>query len=106
MFLTTEKILTYLQVSLLTVYGLIKAGTIPAVWMVRQRQLKKRDLHAWLDSQATGPVAPTLIVTGFSKKFSAIKVLNMSVASCLLKSSCVPEILSAASRPLGGATTR
>src|SRR4029079_16239762 len=50
-FLTTKKVLEYLQVNLRTVYRLIKAGKIPAVLVGRQWRFRKRDIDAWLDSQ-------------------------------------------------------
>jgi excisionase family DNA binding protein len=50
-FLTTEEVLSYLQVNLRTVYRLIKAGKIPAVRVGRQWRFRKRDIDAWLDSQ-------------------------------------------------------
>ncbi|MBM3751295.1 MAG: response regulator [Acidimicrobiia bacterium] len=49
-FLTTEEVLDYLQVSLRTVYRLIKVGKIPAVRVGRQWRFRKRDIDAWLDS--------------------------------------------------------
>ena len=65
-FLTTEKVLEYLQVNLRTVYRLIKAGKIPAVRVGRQWRFRKRDIDGWLDSQrprggraaAAAPAAP------------------------------------------------
>jgi excisionase family DNA binding protein len=60
-FLTTEEVLEYLQVNLLTVYRLIKAGKIPAVRVGRQWRFRKPDIDAWLDSQGTGPVMPTSV---------------------------------------------
>jgi len=53
-FLTTEEVLEYLQVTLRTVYRLIKAGKIPAVRVGRQWRFRKRDIDAWLDSQRPG----------------------------------------------------
>jgi excisionase family DNA binding protein len=50
-FLTTEKVLEYLQVNLRTVYRLIKAGKIPAVRVGRQWRFRKSDIDAWLDNQ-------------------------------------------------------
>src|SRR5262245_28764294 len=50
-FLTTEEVLSYLQVNLRTVYRLIKAGKIPAVRVGRQWRFRKGDIDAWLDSQ-------------------------------------------------------
>ncbi len=50
-FLTTERVLEYLQVNLRTVYRLIKAGKIPAVRVGRQWRFRKRDIDAWLDNQ-------------------------------------------------------
>jgi excisionase family DNA binding protein len=50
-FLTTDEVLSYLQVNLRTVYRLIKAGKIPAVRVGRQWRFRKRDIDAWLDSQ-------------------------------------------------------
>src|SRR4029077_20133564 len=50
-FLTTEEVLEYLQVTLRTVYRLIKAGKIPAVRVGRQWRFRKRDIDSWLDSQ-------------------------------------------------------
>ena len=50
-FLTTEEVLSYLQVNLRTVYRLIKAGKIPAVRVGRQWRFRKRHIDAWLDSQ-------------------------------------------------------
>src|ERR1043166_6027015 len=50
-FLTTEGVLEYLQVTLRTVYRLIKPGKIPAVRVGRQWRFRKRDIDAWLDSQ-------------------------------------------------------
>ena len=52
-FLTTEEVLEYLQVTLRTVYRLIKAGKIPAVRVGRQWRFRKRDIDTWLDSQRT-----------------------------------------------------
>ncbi len=51
-FLTTTEVLEYLQVNLRTVYRLIKAGKLPAVRVGRQWRFRKRDLDAWLESQA------------------------------------------------------
>src|SRR6202795_2812888 len=50
-FLTTEEVLEDLQVTLRTVYRLIKAGKIPAVRVGRQWRFRKRDIDAWLDNQ-------------------------------------------------------
>jgi excisionase family DNA binding protein len=50
-FLTTERVLEYLQVNLRTVYRLIKAGKIPAVRVGRQWRFRKHDIDAWLDNQ-------------------------------------------------------
>ena len=61
-FLTTEEVLEYLQVNLLTVYRPIKAGKIPAVRVGRQWRFRKRDIDAWLDSQRTRsdlPIPPS-----------------------------------------------
>ena len=61
-FLTTEEVLEYLQVNLLTVYRLIKAGKIPAVRVGRQWRFRKRDIDAWLDNQRTRsdlPIPPS-----------------------------------------------
>ena len=54
-FLTTEEVLSYLQVNLRTVYRLIKAGKIPAVRVGRQWRFRKRDIDSWLDSQRAAP---------------------------------------------------
>lgn len=51
-FLTTEEVLDYLQVSVRTVYRLIKAGKIPAVRAGRQWRFRKRDIDAWLGRRA------------------------------------------------------
>ena len=53
-FLTTEEVLSYLQVNLRTVYRLIKAGKIPAVRVGRQWRFRKRDIDAWLETQRPG----------------------------------------------------
>jgi excisionase family DNA binding protein len=50
-FLTTEEVLTYLQVNLRTVYRLIKTKSIPAVRVGRQWRFKKRDIDAWLEGR-------------------------------------------------------
>src|SRR5262245_43045619 len=52
--MTTEEVLSYLQVNLRTVYRLIKAGKIPAVRVGRQWRFRKRDIDAWLDTQRPG----------------------------------------------------
>ena len=51
-FLTTEEVLDYLQVSVRTVYRLIKAGKIPAVRAGRQWRFRKRDIDAWLGNRS------------------------------------------------------
>lgn len=53
-FLTTEEVLSYLQVNLRTIYRLIKAGRIPAVRVGRQWRFRKRDIDAWLEQNRTG----------------------------------------------------
>ena len=57
--MTTEEVLTYLQVNLRTVYRLIDAGKLPAVRVGRQWRFRRRDIDAWLESQraegARGP---------------------------------------------------
>jgi excisionase family DNA binding protein len=60
-FLTTEEVLSYLQVNLRTVYRLFMAGKIPAVRVGRQWRFRKRDIDAWLDSQRSqsGDVLPS-----------------------------------------------
>lgn len=50
-FLTTEEVLSYLQVNLRTVYRLIEAGKLPAVRVGRQWRFRRRDVDAWLDQQ-------------------------------------------------------
>ena len=61
-FLTTEEVLTYLQVNLRTIYRLIRTGKLPAVRVGRQWRFRKRDIDAWLESQrargARGGAAP------------------------------------------------
>ena len=58
-FLTTEEVLSYLQVNLRTVYRLIKAGKIPAVRVGRQWRFRKQDIDRWLDKQrARGGAGP------------------------------------------------
>jgi excisionase family DNA binding protein len=58
-FLTTEEVLDYLQVSVRTIYRLIKAGKIPAFRAGRQWRFRKRDIDAWLGNRAN-PVAAAL----------------------------------------------
>jgi excisionase family DNA binding protein len=66
--LTTEEVLTYLQVNLRTVYRLIDAGKLPAVRVGRQWRFRRRDIDAWLESQRAGgpegPAAPLRPVDG------------------------------------------
>ena len=50
-FLSTEQVVDYLQVGVLTVYRLIKAGTLPAVRVGRQWRFRKHDIDAWLRLQ-------------------------------------------------------
>ena len=60
-FLTTEEVLAYLQVSVRTVYRLVKAGKLPAIRAGRQWRFRRRDLDAWVASQipadADGPLS-------------------------------------------------
>ncbi|MGE4221844.1 MAG: helix-turn-helix domain-containing protein [Vicinamibacterales bacterium] len=68
-FLTTEEVLTYLQVNLRTVYRLIDAGKLPAVRVGRQWRFRRRDIDAWLESQqprrlAAEPPAPAPVEGG------------------------------------------
>ena len=57
-FLTTEQVLEYLRLNLKTVYRLINAGKLPAVRVGHQWRFRKRDLDAWLESNATRVTAP------------------------------------------------
>jgi len=50
--LTIEEVLTYLKVKSRTIYRLISTGSLPAVRVGRQWRIRRRDLDAWLDSQA------------------------------------------------------
>ncbi len=57
-FLTTDEVLTYLQVNLRTVYRLIDAGKLPAVRVGRQWRFRRKDIDAWLDQrQPASPAA-------------------------------------------------
>jgi excisionase family DNA binding protein len=47
-FLTTEEVLSYLQINLRTIYRLLKARQIPAVRVGRQWRFRRADLDAWL----------------------------------------------------------
>ena len=51
-FLTTEEVLELLQVILLTVYRLIKAGRIPAHRVGRQWRFRRKDIEAGEIQQA------------------------------------------------------
>jgi len=57
-FLTTEEVLSYLQVNLRTVYRLIKAGKIPAVRVGRQWRFRKSDIDAWLERERSHSIPP------------------------------------------------
>lgn len=51
-FLTTEEVLSYLQINLRTIYRLLKARQIPAVRVGRQWRFRRADLDAWLAARA------------------------------------------------------
>ncbi len=55
-FLTTDEVLTYLQVNLRTVYRLIDAGELPAVRVGRQWRFRRKDIDAWLDRRQPAAV--------------------------------------------------
>ena len=57
-FLTTDEVLSYLQVNLRTVYRLIKAGKIPAVRVGRQWRFRKTDIDAWLERERSHSIPP------------------------------------------------
>jgi excisionase family DNA binding protein len=59
-FLTTEEVLAYLQVSVRTVYRLVKAGKLPAIRAGRQWRFRRRDLDAWVASQIPADADGTL----------------------------------------------
>jgi excisionase family DNA binding protein len=47
-FLTTEEVLSYLQINLRTIYRLIRAGKLPAFRVGRQWRFRRDDIEAWL----------------------------------------------------------
>jgi excisionase family DNA binding protein len=49
--LTTEEVLTYLNVTPRTIYRLIRAGELPAIRVGRQWRFRRSDLDAFLDRQ-------------------------------------------------------
>jgi excisionase family DNA binding protein len=51
-YLTTEEVLSYLQINLRTIYRLLKAGQIPAVRIGRQWRFRRADLDAWLAARS------------------------------------------------------
>lgn len=54
-FLTTEEVLTYLNVNVRTIYRLARTGAIPAVRIGRQWRFRRSDIDAWVDSRRTMP---------------------------------------------------
>ncbi|MEZ5418368.1 MAG: response regulator [Vicinamibacterales bacterium] len=79
-FLTTDEVLTYLQVNLRTVYRLIDAGKLPAVRVGRQWRFRRRDIDAWLDQQrasAPGAVGPV----GESRQAARMLVVDADAAA-------------------------
>src|SRR5512140_950706 len=62
-FMTTEEVLEYLQVTQRTIYRLIKAGRIPAVRVGRQWRFRKQDVDRWLENQqgrGSRPAVPAM----------------------------------------------
>ena len=57
-FLTTEEVLTYLQVNLRTIYRLIRTGKLPAFRVGRQWRFRKEDIEAWLASRHARGIRP------------------------------------------------
>lgn len=47
-FLTTEEVLSYLQINLRTIYRLIRAGKLPAFRVGRQWRFRRDHIEAWL----------------------------------------------------------
>lgn len=50
-FLTTEEVLSYLNVTPRTIYRLIRSGELPALRIGRQWRFRRCDLDAWLERQ-------------------------------------------------------
>jgi excisionase family DNA binding protein len=50
-FLTTEEVLSYLNVTPRTIYRLIRSGELPALRIGRQWRFRRGDLDAWLERQ-------------------------------------------------------
>jgi excisionase family DNA binding protein len=50
-FLTTEEVLSYLNVTPRTIYRLIRSGELPALRIGRQWRFRRDDLDAWLERQ-------------------------------------------------------
>jgi excisionase family DNA binding protein len=50
-FLTTDEVLSYLNVTPRTIYRLIRSGELPALRIGRQWRFRRGDLDAWLERQ-------------------------------------------------------
>ena len=96
--LITGEVLEYLNVTLRTVYRLIKAGSIPGMRVGRQWRFRKRDIDAWLEKQR--PRAATAN-TAYSTESNAIEALNLGVSGYLTKPFGVAQVLAAAAKALG-----
>ncbi len=51
--LTVAEVADHMRVSNMTVYRLIKAGTLPALRVGKNYRIRARDLSAYLDASAT-----------------------------------------------------
>jgi excisionase family DNA binding protein len=58
--LTTEEVLTYLNVTSRTIYRLIRIGELPAIRVGRQWRFRQSDLDAFLDRQRAVSVSAAL----------------------------------------------
>jgi excisionase family DNA binding protein len=58
--LTTDEVLTYLNVTPRTIYRLIRTGELPAIRIGRQWRFRRSDLDAFLDRQRAVSVSAAL----------------------------------------------
>ena len=54
-FLTVQEVADLMRVSTMTVYRLVKAGTLPAIRVGKHLRVRRTDLRAYLDARVVQP---------------------------------------------------
>jgi excisionase family DNA binding protein len=92
-FLTTVEVLEYLNLSVRTVYRLIKSGKVPAVRIGRQWRFRKADIDLWLENARRQDPKP--LAAGASKRAGRQRVLvvddEANVRDVLAKTLAIAE---------------